>query len=263
MVEYLGHIVSKEGVQVDKRKIQAMLEWPVPTNVKQLRGFLGLTGYYRKFVKGYAQVAFPLTELLKKNKFCWNSEAQKAFEELKTRMTQTPVLWLPDFSKVFVVEKDASAVGIGAVLSQEGHPLAYFSKKLPSKLILSSAYVRELYAVSQAVQKWRHYLLGRKFVIKTDHKSLKELMSQVIQTPEQQFYISKLMGFHYEIVYRPGRSNQVTDALSRQEEMVDCYLLSVIQNPIIAAIREANGQVESYRKCTGYLVRMNYHLIMW
>lgn len=172
-VDYLGHIVSKKGVEVDSKKIQAMVEWPIPTNVKQLREFLGLTGYYRKFVKGYAQIAFPLTELLKKNKLSWGSEAQKSFEKLKTKMTQTPVLMLPHFAKLFVVETDASAVGIGVVLPQEGHPLAYFSRKLPPKLLLTSAYVCKLYAIAQSVHKWRHYLLGRKFVIKTDHKSLK------------------------------------------------------------------------------------------
>ncbi|KAF7807802.1 Retrovirus-related Pol polyprotein from transposon 297 family [Senna tora] len=100
-------------------------------------------------------------------------------------MTQAPVLTLPNFQKTFVVETDASNTGVGAVLSQEGHPVAYFSKKLSKKLSLSSAYVRELYAITQAVMKWRHYLLGRKFVVKTDHQSLKELMRQVVQTPEQ------------------------------------------------------------------------------
>lgn len=140
-------------------------------------------------------LAFPLTELLKHQQFAWSELAQKAFEELKQRMVQTPVLALPDFSKIFFVETDAFGFGIGAVLSQESHPLAYFSKKLSQRLALASAYVRELYAITQAVMKWRHYLLGRPFIIQTDHRSLRELVRQVIQTPEQQFYLAKLMGF--------------------------------------------------------------------
>lgn len=201
-IDYLGHIVSKQGVSVDPQKISAMVDWAPPTNIKQLRGFLGLTGYHRRFVKGYAHIAYPLTELLKNAQFVWTAAAQQAFDELKQRMVSTPVLALPDFTKLFFVETDASGYGIGAVLSQDGHPLAFFSKKLSHRLSLASAYVRELYAVTQAVMKWRHYLLGRKFIIQTGHRSLRELVRQVIQTPEQQFYLAKLMGFTYEIVYR-------------------------------------------------------------
>lgn len=106
-------------------------------------------------------MAFVLTELLKKNKFSWSPDAQYAFEEYKRCLVTTPVLVLPDFSKLFVVETDASGYGVGAVLAQEGHPVAYFSKKMSRQLALASAYVRELYAVTQAIMKWRHYLLGR------------------------------------------------------------------------------------------------------
>lgn len=138
-----------------------------------------------------------LTELLKKNQFNWADDAQHAFDTLKRLMTATPILAFPDFAKLFIVETDASAKGIGAVLSQEGHPIAFFSKKLSQHLSVASAYMRELYAISQAVLKWRHYLLGRRFVIKTDHKSLKELTFQVVQTLEQQFYLTKLLGFQF------------------------------------------------------------------
>lgn len=172
-------------MKADASKIDTMVAWPKPTTVKQLCGFLGLTGYYRRFISGYAMLASPLTELLKKDAFEWSPTAEDSFRALKTAITSAPVLRLPDFSKTFYVETDASDFGVGAVLLQDNHPLAFFSKKLGPRRRVTSTYSKELYAIVEAVQKWRQYLLGREFIIRTDQKSLKELLLQVIQTPDQ------------------------------------------------------------------------------
>jgi hypothetical protein len=184
-LEYLGHIISGKGVQVDPSKISAMVDWPVPTSITSLRGFLGLTGFYRKFIRNYASIATPLTRLLRKDAFNWTEEAQLAFESLKQAMIKAPLLASRDFTIPFVLETDASGIAMGAVLMQNNHPIAFFSKPFCQRLLNSSTYVRELHAITTAVKKWRQYLLGHKFIIFTDHKSLKQLISQVIQTPEQ------------------------------------------------------------------------------
>ena len=169
-----------------------------------MRGFLGLTGYYGRFVKNYASIVGPLTDLLKKNSFQWSDSASQAFLQLKKAMTSTPMLVIPNFREPFVLETDASGSGIGALLSQSQHPIAYFFKKLSPRMQKQSTYTREFYAIT-AMAKFRHYLLGHKFIIRTDQKSLKELLEQTLQTLEQQQWLHKFLGYDFTIQYKPGR----------------------------------------------------------
>jgi hypothetical protein len=215
-IEYLGHLISQHGVRADPSKLDAMVSWPIPRSIKALRGFLGLTGYYRKFIRHYGLLAAPLSNLLKKNSFVWTSEATQAFEALKLAVTSPPVLRLPDFSLPFVIECDASGTGMGAVLMQEGRPLAFLSKALKGRTLLLSTYEKELLALVTAVQKWRPYLMGHPFIVRTDHQALKFLLEQQVGTVAQQRWLSKLLGYDFVIEFKSGRDNKVADALSRQ-----------------------------------------------
>jgi hypothetical protein len=153
-VEYLGHIVSHEGVKVDPNKIKAMMDWPIPKTLKNLRGFLGLTGYYRKFVRNYGRIATPLMTLTKKDAFSWTPEETKSFEQLKEVMCKALVLTTPDFTKTFIVECDASGNGIGVVLMQEGRPLAFESRPLKGKDLHKPIYEKEMMEILHALKKW-------------------------------------------------------------------------------------------------------------
>ncbi|WVZ05472.1 hypothetical protein V8G54_018818 [Vigna mungo] len=240
-VEYLGHIISTHGVAVDPTKVNSVLEWPIPKNVKGVHGFLGLTGYYRKFIKYYGKIAKPLTELTRKDGFGWNEQAQEAFNELKQKVTSAPVLRLPNFEEEFVLEYDASGTGIGAILMQGKRPVAYYSKALSLRNLTKSAYERELMAVALAIQHWRPYLLGRKFTVFSYHKSLKQLMQQRITTCGQQNWLARLLGYNFEIIYKPGKENQGADALSRSRD--EGEMKSMVSFPVWLDWQELNAAV--------------------
>lgn len=225
-VQYLGHTISAQGVAMDASKVQCILDWPQPQSTKALRGFLGLTGYYRRFVKHYGMISKPLNDMLKSGNFIWTPESESAFLELKQAITSAPVLALPNFDEEFFIETDASGLGIGAVLTQRKHPVAFLSKCLSPKNQALSTYEKEMLAVLFAVEKWRPYLLGHQFTILTDHQPLQHMFNQRISTPAQHKWVSKLLGYNYRVQYRAGHLNTVPDILSRRHEFLSIQSFS-------------------------------------
>lgn len=214
---FLGFVVSAEGIQVDEEKIKAIKEWPSPKTVGEVRSFHGLAGFYRRFVKDFSTLAAPLTEVIKKNVgFKWEQAQEEAFQALKEKLTNSPVLSLPDFSNTFEIECDASGVGVGAVLMQEKKPIAFFSEKLGGATLNYPTYDKELYALVRALQTWQHYLWPKEFVIHTDHESLKHLKGQQKLNKSHARWIEFIKTFPYVIKYKKGKENIVADALFRR-----------------------------------------------
>ncbi|GMJ13693.1 hypothetical protein HRI_005038600 [Hibiscus trionum] len=216
-VSFLGHVISSAGIQVDPKKIQAILEWIPPKNVGEIRSFLGLAGYYRRFVKGFSLIASPLTKLLRKDiPFMWTVDQQRSFDQLKQILTHAPVLVQPEPGKDFTVYSDASHQGLGCVLMQEGKVIAYASRQLKPHELNYPTHDLELAAVVFALKIWRHYLYGEKCYLFTDHKSLKYLLTQKELNLRQRRWMELLKDYDLVIDYHPGKANVVADALSRK-----------------------------------------------
>ena len=216
-VGFLGHVMTEEGLPVDPAKIAAVTEWQSPSNVKEVRSFLGLAGYYRKFVEGFSSIARPMTQLLKKDKkFEWTPKCEESFQELKKRLTTAPVLATPDIHKEFVIYCDASRAGLGGVLMQEGRVVAYLSRQLRPHEENYATHDLELAAVVHALKTWRHYLLGKRCEIYTDHKSLNNIFTQKELNMRQRRWLELIKDYDLSVQYHPGKANVVADALSRK-----------------------------------------------
>lgn len=228
-VSFLGYILAGGQVKTDPAKVKAVAEWPLPTSRKHLQGFLGFANFYRRFIRNYSQVAAPLTRLTSsKLPYHWSPEADAAFSRLKELFTSAPVLIHPDHSKPFVVEVDASGVGVGAVLSQRSgssaklQPCAFFSRRLSPAERNYDVGDRELLAVKLALEEWRHLLEGAEhpFTIWTDHKNLTYLRTAKRLNSRQARWSLFFTRFNFSISYRPGTRNTKPDALSRQFDPV-------------------------------------------
>ena len=228
-VEYLGHIISKEGISMDHHKVKAILDWPTPANVEELRSFLGLANFYRRFIKDCASISAPLTELFKKQRpYKWEAPQEEAFKQLKDTLTTAPILKVPDPTKPFTVNTDASEFALGAVLLQDGHPIAFESRKLTAAERNYRVHERELLAIIHALKVWRCYLDNRKRnTLLTDHASLRWINSQPTLTGRQARWVETLQMFDLEILHKPGKANVVADALSRRPDHKLCSISTI------------------------------------
>lgn len=219
-VQFLGHVINSEGVLVDPAKIEAVSNWDRPTTPTEVRSFIGLAGYYRRFVQDFAKIAASLTRLTRKTeKFEWTEKCEKSFQELKKRLITAPVLALPDGKGDFVIYSDASHKGLGCVLMQHGKVIAYASRQLKEYEIRYPTHDLELAAIVFALKIWRHYLYGEKCEIFTDHKSLKYIFTQKELNMRQRRWLELIKDYDCEILYHPGKANVVVDALSRKEKL--------------------------------------------
>jgi hypothetical protein len=245
-VQFLGHVIDSKGIHVDPAKIEAIKSWASPTNPTEIHQFLGLAGYYRRFIEGFSKIAKPLTELTqKKKKFDWGEEQESSFQLLKQKLCEAPILALPVGSEDFVVYCDASCQGLGAVLMQRSKVIAYASRQLKTHEKNYTTHDLELGAVVFALKLWRHYLYGTKCTVFTDHKSLQHILDQKELNMRQRRWLELLSDYDCEIRYHPGKANVVADALSRKERIPPLRVRSLgmtIISPLPSKILEAQTE---------------------
>ena len=216
-VKFLLHVVSEQGVAVDPAKIEAVMKREPPKNVTDVRSFLGLVGYYRRFVEGFSKLAMPMTRLTKKRgKFLWTPECELVFQTLKEKLTTTLVLIIPNSGEGYEVYTDASLRGLGCVLMQGGKVVAYGSRKLKTHEQNYPTHDFVLAAVVFALKLWRCYLYGKKFQVYSDHKSLKYIFTQKNLNLRQRRWVEYLEDYDFTLNYHPGKANVVADALSKK-----------------------------------------------
>ncbi|CAA0811205.1 Uncharacterized mitochondrial protein AtMg00860, partial [Striga hermonthica] len=216
-VAFLGHIVTARGIEVDPNKIEVVSKWDTPRSAADVRSFLGLAGYYRRFIEGFSKIAHLQTNLTKKAvRFDWSQKCEESFQKLKRRLTTAPVLSIPDPTLEFTIYSDASKMGLGCVLMQQGRVVAYASRQLKPHEQNYPTHDLELAAVVHALKIWRHYLYGGKCEIFTDHKSLKYIFTQKELNMRQRRWLELVKDYDCTISYHPGKANMVADALSRR-----------------------------------------------
>ncbi|GJZ85017.1 putative reverse transcriptase domain-containing protein, partial [Tanacetum coccineum] len=217
-VQFLGHVIDSEGIHVDPAKIESIKDWTSPKSPTEIRKFLGLAGYYRRFIEGFSKIAKPMTKLTqKKVKFEWGDKQEAAFQLLKQKLCSAPILALPEGSEDFIAYCDASKKGLGVVFMQREKVISYTSHQLKIHEKNYTTHDLKLGAVVFALKIWRHYLYGTKCTVFTDHKSLQHILDQKELNMRQRRWLELLSDYDCDIRYHPGKANVVADALSRKE----------------------------------------------
>lgn len=237
-VYFLGQYVSEGAIRVDESLIRGIEEWPKPRSVKDVQRFLGLAGYYRKFIEGYARIAKPISDLIRGKRFEWGLEQAEAFKELKQALMEAPTLALPRIGVPFTVTTDASKFAVGATLEQDGHPVAFISHRLKDAEMNWHTGDQELLAFLISLQKWDVYLRGNSFLLNTDHEPIRYLQSKPKLSPRQQRWLDIFQQYDFEIRHIKGISNSAADALSRRPDL-EFKFLSGEQPELRARIMEA------------------------
>ncbi|GBG64146.1 hypothetical protein CBR_g40845 [Chara braunii] len=275
-VLYPGHVLDGDGVKPEDCKIAAIRDWSTPRTLTELRSFLGLANYYRKFVRNFSTIAAPLRRLLRKETIWkWDKDCTSAVKKLKQAMIEYPVLKVADPSLPFVVTTDASQYGIGAVLQQDDgngyRPVEFMPARMPSEKVATSTYERELYALRQALEHWKHYLLGRHFKVYSDHETLRWLKTKAKMTPKLTRWAAEIDQYDFELKPVKGKYNVVADALSRradyfgaivhyldigkdlQQKIREAYAQDPIYSDLLKKVKEAPETEPNYRTTEGLL----------
>jgi hypothetical protein len=227
-IHLLGHIISGEGISIDPEKVKAIMEWPVPKNSHEVRIFMALAGYYRRFVEGFSKKVKPIITFQRKGvRHEWKEECDSAFNKLMRLLTSAPILRVPDMEKNFTFYMDALKKGLGAMLMQDGGVIAYASRKLKKHEEIYTIHDLELAAVMLALKLWRHYLVGRKFELKMDHQSLKHLFTQRDLNARKRRWSEFMSEYNFGISYIKGKENVVADALRRRPRVFSFVPLKV------------------------------------
>jgi hypothetical protein len=253
-IHYLGHVLSKEGVALDPDKIRSIMEWPTPKDVSDIRSFMGLEGYYRRFIKGFSKIGCPITALQKKGaKFTWTEKCEERFQTLKHLLTHAPVLKIDDPEADFLVCTYVCKEGLRGVLMQGGSVVSYESQKLNEHEVNYVTHDLELVSIVHALKIWRHYLLGRKFVLMKDHCGLQYLFDQPKLNVRQSRWMALLSEFDFEIKHIKGKENKVDDALRKSMKTIHLEEMSTYKTDVKERVRNAQETYTFFHTMTLYL----------